>query len=236
MKKRVSQLVKNVARRMYSFVTWDQWCYRSWSQEGEDLVLRKIFEQHQTGFYVDVGAHHPRRYSNTQFFYRRGWHGINIDAMPGSMEIFSKMRPRDLNIEVGIGQEEGKLEYYIFNEPALNSFSKDLSKDRHEAQTNKRIKDVVEVNVKPLSCVFDQHLPKDQSIDFISIDVEGMDFDVLKSNDWSKYRPAYVLVEVLRSSLHEIESTQIGELMKSVGYVIFAKCANTVFFKDLNQQ
>ena len=58
----------------------------SFSQEGEDLVLARIFEGKKNGFYVDIGAHHPTRFSNTHYFYRRGWSGINIDAMPGSMK------------------------------------------------------------------------------------------------------------------------------------------------------
>ena len=76
---------------------------KSYSQEGEDLLLRRIFEHQKIGFYVDVGAHHPFRFSNTYLLYKRGWRGINIDAMPGSMRLFRKFRPRDTNIECGVG-------------------------------------------------------------------------------------------------------------------------------------
>src|SRR4051794_14772116 len=67
----------------------------SYSQEGEDMILRRFFEEHGKGFYVDVGAHHPKRFSNTYSFYKQGWSGINIDAMPGSMARFRRVRPRD---------------------------------------------------------------------------------------------------------------------------------------------
>lgn len=60
--------LKNLAKRVFGCLTWDQWHQRSWSQEGEDLILRRIFENKNTGFYVDVGAHHPKRFSNTIFF------------------------------------------------------------------------------------------------------------------------------------------------------------------------
>jgi len=75
---------------------FDGYALKSYSQEGEDMILRRLFEKQLTGFYVDVGAHHPKRFSNTYFFYKQGWHGINIDAMPGSMKLFEKIRPRDI--------------------------------------------------------------------------------------------------------------------------------------------
>lgn len=224
--------VKNILRRGRDCLTWDPWVNRSWSQEGEDQILRRIFEKQVAGFYVDVGAHHPKRFSNTYLFYRRGWRGINIDAMPGSMMIFDSARPRDINLEMGIGLSVGKLDYYVFNEPALNGFSKDLAEQRHEADTACQIRKVIKVDVQPLSQVLDRHLNTNQEIDFMSVDVEGLDFDVLKSNDWSKYRPKFVLAEILGSSLHEIEPTEIGQFMHDNNYVIFAKCMNTVFFKD----
>jgi FkbM family methyltransferase len=228
--------LKLFLKRLISCVTWDQWQNISWSQEGEDQILRRIFEQQLSGFYIDIGAHHPKRFSNTFLFYKRGWCGINIDAMPGSMRPFKKIRGRDINLEIGISSEGGKLDYYIFNEPALNGFSRELSHERDDDNLNYKIQDVVKVKVLPLSSVLDQYLPKGQDIDFMSVDVEGFDFEVLKSNDWSKCRPKFVLVEILESSLHEIEQSQIGQLMTDAGYVLYAKCMNTVFFQEVNQK
>ena len=77
----------------------------SYSIEGEDRIVRALlWEKHDKGFYVDVGAHHPFRFSNTYLFYTQGWSGINIDATPGSMKAFNKYRPRDINLEVGVGR------------------------------------------------------------------------------------------------------------------------------------
>ncbi len=75
----------------------------SYSQNGEDRILARIYERQRYGFYVDIGAHHPFRFSNTYLLYKRGWNGINIDAMPKSMELFNKYRNRDINIECGVG-------------------------------------------------------------------------------------------------------------------------------------
>ena len=111
----------------------------SFSQEVEELVLARIFEGHKPVFYVDVGAHHPTRFSNTSFFYRRGWSGINIDAMPGSMKAFKSLRSRDVNLEIPVCEKETMLKYYMFNEPALNSFDRSLSLSRQN-ETYKIIK------------------------------------------------------------------------------------------------
>ncbi len=211
--------------------TWDKWAVRSWSQEGEDLILNRFFDAQRSGFYVDVGAHHPKRFSNTFLFYKRGWCGINIDAMPGSMRIFNKIRPRDINLEIGISEQKGELDYFVFNETALNGFSRDLS-ERYEADSTYRIETVIKVEVLPLRQILNEHLPAGQAIDFMSIDVEGLDFQVLKSNDWNKYRPTYVLVEILGSSLHDVDQSEVGKLMSSVGYELYAKSMNTVFFKE----
>lgn len=207
--------------------------FQSYSQEGEDMILRRFFEEKQTGFYIDVGAHHPKRFSNTYFFYKKGWQGINIDAMPGSMEIFKKLRSRDINIEKPVSDCRQILTYYAFNEPALNGFSKELTVERNGLGGYKIIFEE-ELETAPLSEILDKYLPVDQTIDFMSIDVEGLDFKVLKSNDWAKYTPKIVLVEILGSSLNELETSEIASFLKQFGYCIYAKCVNTVFFKLVN--
>jgi hypothetical protein len=96
----IPQPIKDFLKRIIYAYRWDSWQRSSWSQEGEDLILARIFGDKPDGFYVDVGAHHPKRFSNTYYFYRRGWRGINIDAMPGSMLAFNRLRPSDINIEL----------------------------------------------------------------------------------------------------------------------------------------
>lgn len=202
-------------------------CY---SQEGEDMVLNRIFENKKEGFYVDVGAHHPKRFSNTYFFYRRGWRGINIDAMPGSMDLFDEDRPLDVNLEIPVSDKDEILTYYIFNEPALNGFSKELSDSRNGLRQYKII-DTKELRTRTLASILDEFMPAGQKIDFLSIDVEGLDFQVLNSNNWNKYRPEIVLIEVLGTTFDQIIDSETTTYMQKNGYVIFAKTFNTVFFK-----
>ena len=90
------------------------------------ILHNMVLTRAGAGFYVDVGAHHPRRYSNTYLFYKRGWRGINIDAAPGSMKSFSKTRPRDINLEIGCAKQAGLKEFIIYDQPLVSTFSNDL--------------------------------------------------------------------------------------------------------------
>lgn len=202
---------------------------KSYSQEGEDALLNRIFSNTKTGFYVDVGAHHPRRFSNTYYFYKHGWRGINIDAMPGSMEAFKSIRPRDINLEVAVMERSEVATYFQFNDPALNGFSEALSISRDGFQDY-----VIERSIKieglPLKNILDKYMPAGVDIDFISIDVEGLDFEVLRSNDWLVYRPKLVLIEMLVSTFESIVNNEIYDFMKMQGYQLYAKTLNTVFF------
>ena len=206
---------------------------KSYSQEGEDMILNRIFENQRTGFFIDVGAHHPKRFSNTYFFYKKGWKGINIDAMPGSMRAFEKYRPRDINIEKPISSKKQVLTYYAFNEPALNGFSKEISKSR-DGLNNYKIEFTKDIETTTLNDILDLKLPLKQSIDFLSIDVEGLDFDVIKSIDLKKYKPKVILIEILGYTFSEIQNTEIHKYLAAENYFVDAKTVNTVIFKSKN--
>lgn len=200
----------------------------SFSQEGEDLILKRIFNNQKNGFYVDIGAHHPQRFSNTYLFYLQGWRGINIDAMPGSMEPFSQLRPEDINIEAAISDSSEELTYYIYNEPALNTFSEKLTIKR-ESIGDYKITNKKRLKTQKLSEILDEYLEEPRDIDFMSIDVEGLDTKVLFSNNWLKYRPKIILIEELSSSLSE--DSEVFIFLTSKGYELFAKTFNTSFYR-----
>lgn len=206
----------------------------SFSQEGEDLILERIFSGRDNGFFVDVGAHHPTRFSNTYLFYLKGWRGINIDAAPGSMAEFCKIRPRDINIECPVSDKMGKAIFYIFNEPALNTFSEEEVKKKNYLGPYKVIESK-ELQTETLSTILNRNLPRGKEIDFLSIDVEGHDLQVLKSNNWELYRPKFILVEDLLQDFNQImENSEVKKYLEDRNYILFAKTVNTVFYK-LNQ-
>jgi FkbM family methyltransferase len=238
--KRILRMGRSIWRRLYgacsAFVrvlVGNEYASRSYSQYGEDMVLRAVFARYSaayTGFYVDIGAHHPLRFSNTRVFYERGWSGICVDPLPSAAKLFARWRPRDIFLQAGVAATEGELTYYMFDEPALNSFS-DKVADKHVSCFKAKQK----VKVLPLSRIIGELLPVGCTIDFLSIDVEGLDLEVLRSNDWEHFRPSIVLVEeTSASTLVDVESLEVTVFMKQQEYKAFARTPSGLFFVDIS--
>ncbi len=204
----------------------------TFSQEGEDLLLEEMFQEKggAPGFYVDVGAHHPKRFSNTYTFHMRGWTGINIDATPGSMAAFQEQRPNDINLELGVGAEEGELTFFLFNEPALNTFDAQRAAFL-ESTTSFRVAGRHLVPVRRLETVLSQHCAG-KTIDFLSIDTEGFDLAVVRSNDWERFRPRIVLLEDLATDLLALAETELCQFMLSADYKPIVKLPRSVIYQD----
>lgn len=204
---------------------------QSYAQEGEDILLfRYIGNNKSQGFYVDVGAHHPKRFSNTYYFYKQGWRGINIEPTPTNFELFKKERALDINLNVGVSNKEGYKTFYMFNEPALNTFS-DEQKNMYQNIPSYVVQKVIEVKVQPLSYILDKYLPQNTEIDFLSIDVEGWDLEVLQSNNWTRYCPKFILIEDKGHSLRSVLNSPILSFLEERSYVAMAKTFNTLLFK-----
>lgn len=209
----------------------DKYKVLSFSQEGEDIVLKRLFRNKQDGFYVDIGAHHPFRLSNTYLFYKNGWRGINIDPLPESEELFKKYRSEDINLCIGISSTETELKYYMFNEPALNTFNEKEAQRKDGSENKFFIEKVISVQTKRLETILDNYLPKNKRIDFLTIDVEGHDIEVLKSNNWEKYSPKIILVEELRSNISDIiKRSEINHYLNEIGYKLYYRTYNTSFY------
>jgi len=211
---------------------FDVYALKSYSQEGEDLILRRIFDGKGRGFYVDVGAHHPRRFSNTHSFYRLGWRGINIEPSPDAIRAFARERKRDTNLQMGVAEHAQTLTYYVFDEPALNTFDQGLMEWRL-ANTPYRVLKTISVPVERLEAILGRYLPAGRRIDFLTVDVEGLDFAVLRSNDWRRFRPQCVLVEALDTSLENVMRGALYQFVEGLGYELFAKTFNTLMFRDI---
>ncbi|MFA5877263.1 MAG: FkbM family methyltransferase [Candidatus Paceibacterota bacterium] len=159
--------------------------HKSYAQSGEDLII-KPFLPKRKGIYVDVGCYHPILYSNTYRLYKEGWSGIVIDPNPNLKPLFSFFRPRDTFYNTAVGTS-GEGEYFVFADGAYNTLDKESAKE-YEKRTV-RIK-TVPVSIKPLMEIC-KNL---ESIDLMSVDVEGMDLQVLSTHDWSK-APRVIIVE-----------------------------------------
>jgi len=201
-----------------------------YGQIGEDAFLRHYLRE-KDGFFVDIGAYAPRRYSNTYYFYKLGWRGINIDATPGSMKEFRIIRKRDINLEVGVSCTEGMQYFYTW--PSVggqNTFSEETAK-RFSGDLN-AVPTVINVVTRRLDNILDEYLPDGQKINLMSVDVEGREMDVLQSNDWEKYRPKWLVVEKLQTNLNQMLHTEVTSLLSEKGYELFAYMPPDAYFVE----
>jgi hypothetical protein len=225
----------SIYREFENIFNFYKYSNRSFSQEGEDQILERLLDSNSIGFYIDIGAHHPMRFSNTYKFYLKGWRGINIDAMPGSMTLFEKYRPRDINLEVPISSKKEVLLYHVFNEPALNTFSK-VEAEKKRGIQGYSITGTKELVTETLADILPRYIDVKQKIDFMSIDVEGLDLDVLISNNWSDYKPNIILVEELkRSSDLLLNRSEINKFLVDLGYKFVARTVNTSFYSLVHE-
>jgi FkbM family methyltransferase len=199
----------------------------SYSQSGEDLILSTILNYVKKGFYVDVGANNPYKQSNSCLFYKKKWSGINIDALPGCMKNFNKHRKRDINLEVAIANNKEELIYYNFENTFYNTFD-DSMLDQIKKQT--KLVSTTKIIPQKLSQIFDNH--KINKIDFLSVDVEGLDLEVLQSNNWRKYRPKVIVVEMLESEPNMIKNNPIAKFLLKNNYYYFCKTPTNSFFLE----
>lgn len=162
----------------------------SYAQHGEDIIAEALLPEAR-GFYVEVGAFHPVSISNTYLFYRKGWRGIVIDPAPHVARLFQRRRPEDTMLTCAVGEQEAVCPFDIMPAGETNRLSATRTVDRSSAQPLYSI----HVPCRRLASLLDKHLGTGQTIDFLSIDAEGQDLSVLRSNDWQKYRPRVLAVE-----------------------------------------
>ncbi|MFV8819714.1 FkbM family methyltransferase [Haliea sp. E17] len=200
-----------------------QLCY---SQEGEELILNRIFTK-ASGFYVDVGAHSPVRFSNTHLLYRRGWRGINIDPTPGLERAFLVARPEDKFYPCGVSNSPGELTLYMFKEGAYNTFDQQ-EKVRLEKAKNIRCEEEVTVPVRTLNSILEAESV--ENIDLLSIDVEGFELAVLEGLDLERYQPAVMIVEIKRDLYSDIVEHELYQYLVRHGYTMYSILYNSVIF------
>ena len=225
-------MIKNKLKKFKAYLTnmVRSYARESYAQEGEDILLAEHFQGLQKGFFVDVGAHHPRRFSNTYLLYRKGWRGLNIDPMPGVKALFDKIRPRDTTIEMGIASQSTTLRYAMFDEPSLNGFDQELSLHRDKT-TPYKIQNYIDVPVRPLAAILGEYLKDGQCIDLLTVDVEGLDLDVLQSNDWSRYVPSIVVAELRCDEVYQITADPIYKFLLDKNYYICSWTGRSCIFK-----
>lgn len=200
------------------------------SQDGEELFLREFFADIEKGVYIDVGAYNPVRFSNTQWAYLRGWRGINIEPNPDNIKLFYALRPDDINVNCGISDKEDVLEYYRFDEDELNTFDK--KRVERLTELGYTLKDKSIVKVVTLMDVLNKYNTFD--IDFLDIDVEEHEFEVLKGIKFDIVNIKLILVEQLYTDLKGVLDSKIARFLARYGFRPVNKYNRTIIYSRYN--
>jgi hypothetical protein len=181
---------------------------RTYSQWGEDLAIYNFFSQiNCQKIYVDIGAFHPSKYSNTKLLFDDGWRGYNFDINQYSVDLFKIARPHDQNRCIGISDRKYEklvnLSYYIHEQNSLSE------KPNKEIKNNLLKKKLIEI-----STLNDE---VKESFSFLNIDAEGEDLKILQSIDFEKFKPLLICVEIFNES----EKDKFFEILKKNGYSFY---------------
>ena len=207
----------------------------SYSQMGEDLIARYYFDTVgiKTPTYLEVGTNQPMMCNNTFFFYRNHSYGVCVEPDASMIETIKNARPRDTVLNVGIGVTEAKdVPYYAFPgwRNGWNTFSAEEASIR-EAESGIR-PEVKQVPIRSINSVIAEHFKK--APNFISIDVEGMDLEILQSLNFDLYNPDLICTETITFSTDNTgrKTSETHQFMESKGYFVYADThINTLFSK-----
>lgn len=207
----------------------------SYAQCGEDLIIQHLFMV--LGItdisYLDIGAHHPTYLSNTYLFYKKGNTGVCIEPDPSLYSEFSKARPRDTHLNCGVGTESSVGNFFVMSSSTLNTFSKEEA-ERLENSCNQKILNIIKIKLETINEIIQKNFNNYPNL--VSIDIEGLDYPILKQFDFNKYRPKVFCVETLSytEDSSERKITEIIDLMHNNGYVTYADTYINTVFVDKN--
>ena len=165
---------------------------KTYSMYGEDIIIERFFKNKKKGFYVDIGCYHPLEGSNTYLLFKKGWNGINADVNSLSIELFNRAREKDHNVNLAVSNNKQKLKIYFRKKiNMLNTSSKKLAKIHFRNGFQERV-----INACPLNEIIKKSKFNSKKIDFLNIDVEGKELNVLESLNFSKYKPKLICIEI----------------------------------------
>ena len=211
---------------LYFRIIWLEKFYikrESYSQCGEDKFILNFFKKKKYGSYLDIGAYNPIKFNNTFLLFKKGWSGTNIDLNKTSIDLFNILRPKDVNICAAISSKENKVKVNIENIfSPLNTISLNRSKKLNQENIKKNSYFVRTKKIKNLI---------KNKFDFLNIDIEGKDFEVLKSINLNFYKPKLICIEVLNKS----KLIKLKKYIKQYKYIYIKNLGPSYFFK-LNEK
>jgi FkbM family methyltransferase len=218
----------NIYIRNYKFLN-------NGSQFGEEKFILSFFNKSYKGKFVDIGCFHPTRHNNTFTMYKNGWSGINIDLNPLTIDLFNFIRSKDININAAISDnEENKTLYFVDELNTQNtlefnhiSFLKNHHNLKEEEISRQTIK------TRRLDKILDSYNFND--IDFMNIDVEGHELNILNSIDFLKYKIKFICIEMINhNDQAKIINKKLNEILERNGYILEKKVNFNFIFKKIS--
>lgn len=205
------------------------------SQFGEEKIILNFFEKKYKGKFVDIGSFHPTRHNNTYSMYKRGWHGINIDLNPLTIELFNFIRKKDININAAISDNEEYKELYFIDElntqNTLEANHVSFLKKHHNLKEEEITRKVIKT--KRIDNILDKY--HFHNIDFMNIDVEGHELKILNSIDFLKYKIKFICIEMINhNNKAKLVNKKINEILHLNGYSLEKKIDFNYIFKKIN--
>jgi len=204
---------------------------KNYSQYGEDIFISEFFKTNTKGFYVDIGSFHPLMYNNTVLLYKKGWTGINIDLNQTTIDLFNIIRPKDKNICAAISTREREVKlFFEHNFSPLNTINNEFFSALNMSESKqKKFQEKIISTISFESAI--KNLGKIPKVDFLNIDVEGSDLDVLQSFDVKKYQPALICIELYPDEKLKKNNQDIIEYLSSNNYSLIKTEKTSAFFK-----
>tara|TARA_B100000768_G_scaffold70271_1_gene67445 strand:- start:185 stop:931 length:747 start_codon:yes stop_codon:yes gene_type:complete len=205
------------------------------SQFGEEKFVLSFFDKEYKGKFLDIGCFHPTRHNNTYAMYKKGWHGINIDLNPLTIDLFNFARSKDININAAISNNEETKRLYFIDElntqNTLEANHLSFLKNHHNLKEEEI--SLQEIKTKRLDKILDIYNFKD--IDFMNIDVEGHELNILNSIDFLKYKIKFICIEMID---HNEQAKMINEKLNVVleknDYILEKKIDFNFIYKKIN--
>jgi len=222
-----------LTRKLYSLFQTGLRPY--FSQNGEDILINSFLRK-EHGMYLDLGAYHPFRLSNTALLWARGWNGINVDANPASIKAFQLKRPNDLSLQAALITKKQKNQ----GVKEINFYKDKIDLDKNSLGISARGsilrtgRDQVEIKVpaKTVSEIINHCDLKNTK--YLNVDIEGMDEEIIHEIDFDHFRPKVVTVEDHQQFIENVLVSGISLRMNEVGYKLVARCAMTSVFLKID--
>jgi len=233
---KIKMTIKKIIKRIFNIGTvqpnpTNQYEKISYAQCGEDIIIEYLFRLRniEKPVCLDIGAFDPFFANNTYKFFLKGSIIVNIDANPAAIEKFKQVRSTDTNLNIGIGGKAGEFDFFVMQDPSLNTFS-EIEKNNLE-KLGHALKEIIKIKMVTIDKIFEKYF-KNGTVDLLSIDAEGVDFEIIQSLDFTNHQPKVICIESINYTPDGTGTKRIDlcSFIENAGYHEYANTnINSIF-------